>query len=328
LNERLPAIAAFAEIGDFLDQPVKTYSSGMFVRLAFAAAVHVDPDVLLVDEALAVGDIAFQLRCIRRIRTLQESGKTILFVSHDTNTVKALCGSAVFLDHGQLVTMGPAEETVDRYLSFIAAREASASASPYQVGAGASPPREGPGLARPAGGPGVAYREDPAFSRRPNFFRHGTGDARIENVELLDELGQPTEVAPFDRPVTLRIHLTFVRDVTDPILGFLLRDRLGVDILGINTYAEGVPLGERKAGERLVVDFETRLPLRPGPYTVAPALAYDAITPKYLDWVNNALLFQLSPPPGNMPVYGAVYLGTRIQVHRIPAERPSPAERA
>jgi len=325
--ERLPAIEAFAGIGDFIDQPVKTYSSGMFVRLAFAAAVHVDPEILLVDEALAVGDIAFQLQCIRRIKALQEAGTTILFVSHDTNAVKTLCGAAIFLDRGRLVTMGPADDTVNQYLSLIAAREARAAASPYRVlgeerGALAEQElayRPAGDLGRPDEAHPDVYREDPDFPRRPNLFRHGTGDARIQNVELLDECGRPTDVVEFDRPVTLRVHIEFLKDVSSPVLGFLLRDRLGVDILGINTFAEGVPLGDRKAGEKLVVDFTTRLPLRPGYYSVAPALAYDAVTPRYLDWVDNALIFLLSAPSTKMPIYGLVYLNADIRVHQVPS---------
>src|SRR5262249_16883750 len=170
-RDRLPSIAAFAEIGDFIDQPVKTYSSGMFVRLAFAAAIHVDPDILLVDEALAVGDAAFQHRCISKIKEFQRQGKTIAFVSHDMALVKAICTDAALLHAGRAVKIGPPGDIV----SFSHGAVSTAAI----------------GLAPPAAprAPDVVhakFRPDPAFDRRSGLFRHGSGAARIRNVELLD----------------------------------------------------------------------------------------------------------------------------------------------
>lgn len=310
MEARLPMIAAFAEIGEFMDRPVKTYSSGMFVRLAFATAIHVDPDVLLVDEALAVGDTIFQHRCIRRIKEFQRQGKTIVFVSHDTNAIKSVCDLGVFLRHGEVAKISDPEDVVNHYLSYIASKEAQSEGSRYAV---ATPPvPAGPRSALP---PGSLFRPDPELGRRAGLFRHGTGEGVIMNVELLNSSGATCPSVTLGDQATIRVHVEFHAEVESPILGFLLRDRNGVDVLGINTWAENAPLGRRRAGERVVVDFTTHLPFKPGTYSISPALAYSPHTPKYLDWVDNALVLEILAPAGSMPVYGVAYLPTAITIH-------------
>jgi len=315
MEARLPQIAAFAEIGEFLDQPVRTYSTGMYVRLAFATAIHVDPDILLVDEALAVGDAIFQHRCIQKIKEFQASGKTIVFVTHDLVAVKSICDLGVFLHHGHVVKVSDPEEVVNLYLAHVAEREASRSGQAYGKAAGRS--TEPPTDSAAEGGP-VLYRVDPHFDERASLFRHGTGDARIRNVEVLDDRGRPLAAVPFGQSVCVRIHVEFLADAPEPIVGYLLRDARGVDILGVNTWEERRPLGPRRAGERVVVDFTTPLPLHPGSYSVNPAVAYDPIIQKYLDWVDNARVIEVMPPGPDFPIYGLVYLPTRVTIHQEP----------
>src|SRR5262249_40540332 len=158
------------DIGEFIDRPVRTYSSGMFVRLAFAAAIHVDPDILLVDEALAVGDAAFQHRCISKIKEFQRQGKTIAFVSHDMGLVKGICSEAVLLHAGRVVKAGTPGDIVSLYHG-----EISTAATGQAARAAPRPPD----VVHPK------FRPDPAFDRRSGLFRHGSGAARIRNVELL-----------------------------------------------------------------------------------------------------------------------------------------------
>ena len=165
--ERLPAIQAFAGIGEFIDRPVKSYSSGMFVRLAFSAAIHVKPDILLVDEALAVGDIVFQHQCIRRIREMQAAGTTIVFVSHDMGMMRSICTEAVLLEGGQIVAHDDPATIADIYHAKTASIETAERVTPR--------------AARPNGdgtGP-VAFRAEPGFDERVRLFRHGTGAAQI-----------------------------------------------------------------------------------------------------------------------------------------------------
>jgi ABC-type polysaccharide/polyol phosphate transport system ATPase subunit len=300
--ERLPAIEAFAGIGEFIDRPVKSYSSGMFVRLAFSAAIHVSPDILLVDEALAVGDVVFQHQCIRRIRELQAGGTTIVFVSHDMAMVRSICTEAVLLDGGRVQAHDDPATIANLYHARTAALEASLPA-----------PRE---EWRPADqGHVVRFRAAPDFDDRVRLFRHGTGAARIREVELVDMEGRHITSVEFNEEVVLRVHVEYYEDAPFGILGYGIRDKTGTDILGTNTHEEGVTLPPRRAGETLVVDFRQRVPLTQGTYSISTALAYDPAKPDYYDWVDNATVFAVRPPESGKVIHGKVWLPVGITVH-------------
>jgi lipopolysaccharide transport system ATP-binding protein len=299
--ERLALIQAFAGIGEFIDRPVKSYSSGMFVRLAFSAAIHVNPDILLVDEALAVGDVLFQHQCIRRIREMQASGTTIVFVSHDMGMMRSICTEAILLDRGRIEAHDDPATIANIYHAKTANMEAAALA----------PGRRSDGDARGA----VAFRAEPGFDERVRLFRHGTGGARIRQVELLDRQGRPVSSVEFDDEVVLRVHVQYYEDAAFSILGFSIRDRTGTDIVGSNTHEESVPLPPRLAGETVVVDFRQRLPLVKGTYSVSTALAYDRSKPSYFDWVDNALVLTVLPPESGKVIHGKVALPVHIAVH-------------
>lgn len=299
ISDRMPTVEAFADIGDFIDRPVRTYSSGMFVRLAFAAAIHVDPDILLVDEALAVGDAAFQHRCISKIKDLQRQGTTIVFVSHDMGLVKAVCTEALLLHAGRVVRVGAPAEIVSLYHGDV---------SSLAIGRERRIVPRAPHVVHPK------YRPDPGFDRRSGLFRHGSGAARIRNVELLDVDENPLSTIVFNMGVVLRVHVEFYEDVPASIVGFFFRDRNGTDLVGTNTNEEGRPLPSRRAGETLIVDFKQHLPLQPGPYSVSTAIAYSPIQPLYLDWVDNALTFEVVPP-GPKHIHGKVWLPVEISIH-------------
>ncbi|HMH50497.1 MAG TPA: ABC transporter ATP-binding protein [Candidatus Acidoferrum sp.] len=301
---RVPAIEAFAEIGHYFDQPVKTYSSGMFVRLAFAAAIHVDPAVLLVDEALAVGDAIFQHRCIRRIKELQEQGKTIVFVSHDIGTVQALCSEVLFMHAGEVRAFGDPADVANLYHAHIASLE-TRSPGP------ATAPLAAPALAPTAS----VFRPDATFDQRAGLFRHGTGAARIRNVELLNGNLRPLAAADFDAEIVLRVHVEFYQDVAECILGYLVRDKTGTNIIGTNTYEDHAPIPSRRAGETIVVDYRHRLPLAPGTYSVTTALAYNRYSATFFDWVDNALVFEVLPPTDGRMIHTKVWLPVQITLH-------------
>ena len=303
IRERISSIEAFAEIGDFIDQPVKTYSSGMFVRLAFAAAIHVDPDVLLVDEALAVGDAIFQHRCIRRIKELQDQGKTIVFVSHDIGTVKAMCSEALFIAAGEVRAIGDPSDVANLYHAHIAGLETRCGGPTEPV------PRA------PAASAASVFRADPTFDQRAGFFRHGTGAARIRDVELLDAQFRPLAAADFNQDTILRVHIEFYEDVPTCILGYFVRDRTGTNVIGTNTYEENVPIPPCKSGQTVVVDFRHRLPLMAGTYSVTTALAYNRYSASYFDWIDNALVFEVLPPQHGRIIHSKVWLPLQITVH-------------
>jgi lipopolysaccharide transport system ATP-binding protein len=255
---RLPEIERFAEIGSFIDQPVKTYSSGMYVRLAFAVAIHVDPEILLVDEALSVGDVYFQQRCMRRIRQMKQDGKTILFVSHDVTAVKNLCDAAIWLEHGEIKGIGDPGEVVGKYLAAMTLRRDPYAAEPGRVGSKAA-----------ANGSGLVVRGLPNVDHR-----WGNRHAEIIGIQILDVRGNPCEIAEHGGNVVVRVSAAFHEDVDQPILGIMLRNRLGEDICGINTSAESVELPPARAGQYFTVDFNLKLPLlSPGNYHVSPAVA-------------------------------------------------------
>ena len=299
---RLPAIEAFAGIGEFIDRPVKSYSSGMFVRLAFSAAIHVEPSILLVDEALAVGDIVFQHQCIRRIRELQAAGTTIVFVSHDMAMVRSLCTHAMLLDAGRVEARGDPATIANLYHARTAAIETGRAASGESSADGQS-------------SGAVAFAAEPGFDEQVRLFRHGTGAARIRRVEVLDTEGRRLDTVDFNEEVILRVHVEFYEDTAFSILGFGIRDKTGTDIVGTNTCEEGVSLPARRKGDTLVVDFRQRLPLAPGTYSISTALAYDRSKPSYYDWVDNALVVTVLPPDSGKAVYGKVWLPVQIVVH-------------
>jgi ABC-type polysaccharide/polyol phosphate transport system ATPase subunit len=302
VGERLPAIQAFSGIGDFIDRPVKSYSSGMFVRLAFSAAIHVNPDILLVDEALAVGDVLFQHQCIRRIREMQERGTTIVFVSHDMGMMRSICTEAVLLDRGRI----EAHDDPATIANLYHAKTANLAAAAIAPG---RPRGDSDGLVP------VAFRAEPGFDERVRVFRHGTGAARIRQVELLDRQGRTVNSVEFDDEVILRVHVQYYEDAPFSILGFSIRDKTGTDIVGSNTHEENVPLPPRLVGDTVVVDFRQRLPLASGTYSVTTALAYDRSKPNYFDWVDNALVLTVLPPESGKVIHGKVALPVNIAVH-------------
>jgi ABC-type polysaccharide/polyol phosphate transport system ATPase subunit len=299
---RLPDIAAFAGIGAFIDRAVKSYSTGMFVRLAFSAAIHVNPDILLVDEALAVGDVVFQHQCIRRIREMQAGGTTIVFVSHDMAMVRSICTEAILLESGRVA----AHDDPATIANIYHARTASLDAPAVAV----REPRPGG-----ADGASVRFHAGVDFDERVRLFRHGTGAARIRDVELLDTRGRPVSSVEFDEEVVLRVHVEYHEDAPFSILGYSIRDKTGTDIVGTNTHEENVPLPPRRAGDTVVVDFRQRLPLARGTYSVTTALAYDRSKPDYFDWVDNALVLTVLPPESGKIVHGKIGLAVDITVH-------------
>ena len=277
----LPHIQAFSELGDYMDQPVRTYSTGMQVRLAFSVATAVRPDVLIVDEALAVGDVYFQHKSMSRIRCFREQGTTLLFVTHDPGALKALCERAILLDRGALVRDGSPEAVFDYYNAMIARREQEAE---------------------------IVQVES---ARDRVMTRSGSHEAEILSVELFDASGQPRRVFQVGEAATLRYDIVINRPMTTPTVGFVVRDRLGRDVFGTNTYHLGVPTQPHAAGERLTAAFEVELNLGCGHYALSVSLHRgDAHLNGNFDWWDQALVFQVIAN-GTHPFVGVAVLPTR-----------------
>jgi lipopolysaccharide transport system ATP-binding protein len=266
IRERLPDIEAFSELGDFLDRPLRTYSSGMQIRLAFSVAASVSPDVLVVDEVLAVGDAYFQQKCIRRIRDFRDNGVTILFVSHDPGAMKTLCDRALLLHDGRFADDGAPASVLEHYNALIARKKAESHYFAIE--------REGGGRAR----------------------RSGTFDALISEVELLDDAGRPARAFRARAGAVIRVRVFFFREVATPTVGILVRDRLGNDVYGTNTYHQHVETGRWSPGDTLEVSFRMPLALGAGEYSLSVAvhsLGVHLFDP--YDWLDGALLFQVLP---------------------------------
>jgi len=301
MQERFDAIARFAEIGDFMEQPVKTYSSGMFMRLAFAVAVNVDPDILLVDEALAVGDLIFQHRCMHRMNKLREAGKTIILVTHDLGAVTKFCDRALLLDAGRLLEDGKPDLVVQKYRALMFERERRYSSSDRD-----SSPGEDVDTV-------VAAGQIPVARTIPNIdHRFGNGEATLLGVELINQQGNPTRDVFAGQAVVIRVSAQFNKDVEHPILGYTLRDRLGVEISACNTSYSGRPLPAAQAGDIITSDFYIPMPhLAAGSYSISPAVAEGSVLKHDMcDWIDNALVFSLR---SDELIYGMLKMNVEVK---------------
>lgn len=270
----LPEIERFAEIGPFINQTVKTYSSGMYVRLAFAIAASVEPDILIVDEALAVGDAVFQHRCLRRIKELQEHGRTVVFVSHDAAAVRALCTRAILLNGGRVIADGKPPDVLNRYQKIIMEREEAYDAQ---------------ALASQA--PATAL-DDESLAPLSFTYRHGDGSAEIVGAELTDAGHRRVEISETGEPLTVRIIARFHRDVDEPVIGFLIRNRHGIHAYGTNTKEQQIDFGSVKRGEGLEVTFAFSCWLGVDQYSIS--LAIHSGDGQAYDWLDGALFFKVT----------------------------------
>jgi ABC-type polysaccharide/polyol phosphate transport system ATPase subunit len=317
-RERIPSIGRFAEIGDFIDRPVRTYSSGMFVRLAFAVAIHLDPDILIVDEALSVGDYYFQQRCIRRILQMKQQGVTIVFVSHDLEAVRVLADRVIWMDHGRVRLEGRTDSVVAKYVAAMVSRGRKEGTEEESIGKPISENTDDLDLAP------EALAKIPAFvSSIPNIdHRFGNGKARIAGIGLFNASGAAATTASQGDRICVRISVEFIEDVAHPNVGFMLRNRLGQDVTGTNVLFEGHGLEPAKAGDRLSVDFVMDLPfLQCGFYYFCPAVAAGELNQYDMcDWIDNACAIDLVE---RSTTYGHIRIPMRVRavktVNALPA---------
>jgi ABC-type polysaccharide/polyol phosphate transport system ATPase subunit len=313
IDARYPAIESFAEIGDFINRPVKTYSSGMVVRLAFAVAINVDPEILLVDEALAVGDIYFRQRCMRKVHELRTRGVTILFVSHAVSDVKAIGDRALWLDHGRLVEIGDPDRVVSKYLAAMTEKD-----STYLLMKSGGDEK----LAR-----AESFRAPEIVETIPNIdHRFGDGRAEILGIAVLDELGRPLHMLDPSTRIVVRISVRAKAGLPLPIVGFMLRNQLGMDFAGTNTAREGYELPPMEPGDVFTVDFHLDLPeLYPASFSFSPAIAEGTLLAYAMcDWIDNAIALQMSRSEGQ--IYGYLHLPCRVELNaRMGAAETPPA---
>jgi len=277
-----PEIERFAEIGTFMDRPVKEYSTGMYVRLAFSTAIHVDPEILIVDEALAVGDAIFANRCIKKFVELKERKVTVLFVSHDLGLVKRLSDKAALMIDGRVAAYGHPSEVVNRYVGLVLERQ---------------------------------ERDQPAnpLPKAGGSFRHGDGSSEILSADIFNVRGESTRNLEPHETVSIRVRAAARRDLAEPVVGVLIRNRLGIDVFGTNTRIEGIDLGNIAAGQIFEVDFTFDCLLTRQDYTLTVATQHREGYSQ--DWLDDAISFTVTDA---RDVAGLANFKTKVDWRKIP----------
>lgn len=265
-------IAAFADIGEFIDQPVKTYSSGMYVRLAFAVAINVRPDVLVVDEALSVGDTLFQAKCFAKFREFQEMGVTILFVTHSMDLIVRYCSAAYLLEGGRLVRHGGPKEVVDAYNRLLVDCSLADDDAPPERDAASGEETDDEASRRRQVVRHMRESEQ-RFRLNSRENRYGNGKAEIVRAGIFDADGQPCQALVQRQVYEFRMEVLFKARVQEPIFAFTIKDVKGMDVSGTNTFYHRMDTGTVEAGAIVRVSFRQRVPLAAGGYILSVGCA-------------------------------------------------------
>ena len=271
IDAKLQSILDFADIGEFIHQPVKTYSSGMFVRLAFAVAINIDPEILIVDEALSVGDVFFQAKCYRKFEEFKEMGKTILFVSHDLSSIGKYCDRVVLLNKGEKLAEGGAKEMVNLYRRVLVNQYDDAD---LEEGAENAEAGQDGQLTDGTAGENVSKKEHAGGGRamkdslnlNPKVLEYGSKLGEIVDFAIRDDTGMITNVIEKGKEFSVQMKVRFQADVNDPIFAFTLKDLKGTEITGTNTMYEHTPVKPQKAGDVREITFKQIMPLEAGEY--------------------------------------------------------------
>ena len=283
IGNKLQEIIDFADIGDFINQPVKTYSSGMFVRLAFAVATNIKPNILVVDEALSVGDINFQMKSINKIKDLITEGTTVLFVSHDIITIKTLCNKAIYLNNGEVIAYGESGPICDLYLKNQNIKNGLTSIHTEKR------------LQDKIDG---EYEKEIAADETEiiEAFKSREGTAKVLVTNVIVENGKKEKCKNFyyGEQITVRVHVEVKQDVESLVLALYLRNRNQLEVIGTNTKYENVKLEKLSTGSKCVVVFKFCNYLQEGEYGVSTILADDIPTQEFYDKVQNVVIVKSS----------------------------------
>ena len=268
IDERLDDILEFADIGEFVHQPVKTYSSGMFVRLAFAVAINIDPEILIVDEALSVGDVFFQSKCYRKFEDFKEQGKTIVFVSHDLSSISKYCDRVVLLNQGVKLTEGSPKDMVDLYKKLLVGQLDLQTLEAKDTGRGGE---AGEAQEAASGGPesGDEALWKPAFPVNEHVNEYGDRAAEIVAFNILDKNGQSSNTIAKGETCSIRMRVKFHEKVNDPIFAFTITNLKGTDITGTNSLFEKVSVRNMLPGQVQEIEFTQRMDMQGGDYMLS-----------------------------------------------------------
>ena len=253
VDAKVQTILDFADIGDFVYQPVKTYSSGMFVRLAFAVAINIDPEILIVDEALSVGDVFFQAKCYHKFDEFKEAGKTILFVSHDLGSIAKYCDRVVLLNKGKKMAEGEPKEIIDLYKQVLVSQAENRELDEEQPTVSDSTDTQDTAC---------EGRWKDTLMLNPNVLEYGDKEAEIIDFAIIDDKNRITNNIQKNTDFRIRMKVKFHKDIEDPIFAFTIKDLQGTEVTGTNTMYEKTDIGFVKAGEEKVIEFSQNMNLQ------------------------------------------------------------------
>ena len=302
IKQKEKEIIEFADIGEHLSQPVKTYSSGMFARLAFACAINVDPDILIVDEVLSVGDMAFQLKCFKKFEQFKEKGKTIIFVTHNVADVLSNCNRAIILENGRKTFDGSVKDGVNRYKKII-------------VGINPDEDETKKIIKKENENNSAEFWKD-KLNKNPNMIEYGNNEAEVIDYGSFDSEENLVNVFDNQDTITFKSKVKFYTQVKDPIFTLTIKDFAGKDVAGTNTNIEKVITGKFEAGETAIAEFTQKIPIAPGKYTVSFSCTkynlqgdLEALSRKY-----DALLIEIITTKNTV---GLVRLDSEIKISKI-----------
>ena len=301
METKVPAILAFADIGEFIHQPVKMYSSGMFARLAFSVSINVEPDILIVDEALSVGDMAFQMKCFKKFQEFQEKGRTILFVTHALDTVIRYCNRGIVIDGGKLVYDSTPKEAVDVFKKIL-------TNTFYHE----TPQDEETITATADTAEETLLRTH--FEQHDELDVYGNAKAEIIDYGIVDEEGNPTAVLHFNAPCKIIMKIRFNEMVTEPIFAFTIKDSKGLEITGTNSLMKHVEAGTFHPGDVITVTFEQKMNLQLDKYALSlGCVAINETGIEVFNRIYDAILFEVV---GSEQMVGFFDLGSKIDIVR------------
>ena len=317
IEERKQDIIDFADIGEHLYQPVKTYSSGMFARLAFACAINVDPDILIVDEVLSVGDMAFQLKCFKKFEQFKKRGKTILFVTHSINDVLRNCTRTIIIDSGKKIFDGSVKDGVEKYKKMIVGL--SPQETKETVVSEENKPEENTTTTtnQTVLDPKDTWKS--RFNENPNLITYGNKDAEVIDYGMFDLEDNFMTMIENDKPIILKSKVIFHKDVKDPIFTMTLKDFKGLEICGTNTVIEKIITGEFKKGDIAITEFKQTFNVAPGKYTLSFSCTHfnNRGDLEVLDRKYDALLVEVLSVK---EMVGLLKINSEVNVTKIPAK--------